>query len=106
MRPNTLTHKKTLDKKLLHSFLLDARNHYPTLKHHTPPPSEATTPPTKGRVVSGPNSVPDDLRCPGPTKNRSPRRDMFVAHPTRAPTASGSSRPGVHPMRTPFRGAP
>lgn len=44
--------------------MLDARNHYPQIKHHTPPPKhEATThplPPTgqdRGPVVSKPNSV-------------------------------------------------
>src|SRR6478736_7384722 len=64
-----------------HSCESDARNHYPRIKHHTPPPSGATTvqpppraatpttgartPPTPqtpgrggdGPVVSGPNSV-------------------------------------------------
>jgi hypothetical protein len=34
-----------------HNLLLDARNHYPQIKHHTPPPSGATTrqPHTRGR---------------------------------------------------------
>jgi hypothetical protein len=60
-------------------LLLDARNHYPQIKHHTPPPKiGATTPPTpqegsrhlrfpntqgkevNGPVVSKPNSVSDD----------------------------------------------
>ncbi|GFG69720.1 hypothetical protein MSEN_14400 [Mycolicibacter senuensis] len=43
--------------------LLDARNHYPQNKHHTPPPrwSDNNTHPHKGEngpVASGPNSVP------------------------------------------------
>ena len=49
---------------------LDARNHYPQIKHHTPPPKPArqqhTSHPTQGPgnhgpVVSGPNSVLDDF---------------------------------------------
>jgi len=42
---------------------LDARNHYPQIKHHTPPPSGATTTPlppqgkNNRRVASKPNSV-------------------------------------------------
>src|SRR3978361_436551 len=71
MRPNSLTHKKTLDKKLqTTAFCLDARNHYPikqtphpTTKrgdNHQPPPP---VPPRTGQrdddgpVASKPNSV-------------------------------------------------
>jgi hypothetical protein len=37
----TIAYKNLLDKKLKKiSFLLDARNHYPQLKHHTPPPKQ------------------------------------------------------------------
>ena len=49
---------------------LDARNHYPQIKHHTPPPSGATTPApspngqrTSPGVVSGPNSVFSSSAC-------------------------------------------
>ena len=49
-------------------FCLDARNHYPQIKHHTPPPrwSDNTDPDPNGPrttpgVVSGPNSVPGVL---------------------------------------------
>jgi hypothetical protein len=47
MCPKTLTNtRKQLNKKLKNQqFCLDARNHYPQIKHHTPPPSRATTPP-------------------------------------------------------------
>jgi hypothetical protein len=44
--------------------LLDARNHYPITKHHTPPPrwsdntTMTTTVATTRGVASGPNSVP------------------------------------------------
>jgi hypothetical protein len=44
--------------------LLDARNHYPITKHHTPPPrwsdntTTTTTVATTRGVASGPNSVP------------------------------------------------
>ena len=32
-----------VDSHAGHECRLDARNHYPRIKHHTPPPSEATT---------------------------------------------------------------
>ena len=35
----------------------DARNHYPVLKHHTPPPRWGDTTRNNPSVVSGPNSV-------------------------------------------------
>jgi hypothetical protein len=37
-----------------HILLLDARNHYPQIKHHTPPPSGATTrqPPNGGPAIT------------------------------------------------------
>src|ERR1700738_85114 len=60
MRPNTLTHKKHSTKKLQQQLSrLDARNHYPTLKHHTPPPKPGRH--HAQRAVSKPNSVSDDL---------------------------------------------
>ena len=61
---------------------LDARNHYPQIKHHTPPPrrgDNTTHRRAQRRVASGPNSVPGDSL-------------PFVAHPAGATTASDSSR--------------
>jgi hypothetical protein len=68
--PCALKHLQTQEnnstKKLKNQhFCLDARNHYPQIKHHTPPPrwSNNTTPQTStglgttAGVVSGPNSV-------------------------------------------------
>ena len=47
--------------------LLDARNHYPRIKHHTPPPSvRGQTHTTNLRVASGPNSVPGSHHPPTP----------------------------------------
>ena len=86
-----LQHKKPIRKKKLHikhtqqtttpqraaaHCVLDARNHYPQIKHHTPPPkmeqqhaSHPTLGPGKnGPVVSGPNSVS------GNPHDRHPRR--------------------------------
>ncbi|MBB3607091.1 hypothetical protein FHT40_006791 [Mycolicibacterium sp. BK556] len=43
--------------------MLDARNHYPQIKHHTPPPKQGNNTPLEpqsknnGPVVSKPNSV-------------------------------------------------
>ena len=95
MRPNTLTHTKNTRQKT-HSFLLDARNHYPTLKHHTPPPSEATPHPP-GRAVSKPNSVSDD---PSPTPHpRGPTRLLRTRH--RPTTDRHPSRHGDPPPEPP-----
>src|SRR5690606_18676742 len=55
---------------------LDARNHYPQIKHHTPPPrwsdnqaSHPTQGPEKnGPVASGPNSVSGSTTNPNPRK--------------------------------------
>jgi len=70
---------------------LDARNHYPQIKHHTPPPKQGNNTPTPprgatptphnrgqghGPVVSGPNSVF------GSTRNKSPYpATSLVVHP-------------------------
>lgn len=89
----TSTHKKRHPPEgRRHTFcVLDARNHYPQIKHHTPPPKcEATTrrhpqrdaTPRKehGPVVSKPNSVPGSstrLLCtrPPPTTGVRPSNE-------------------------------
>ena len=67
MRPKTLTNTKTKKQKITHCrqthctqqrIHLDARNHYPQIKHHTPPPRRGDTTRNNPSVVSGPNSVP------------------------------------------------
>ena len=65
----------------------DARNHYPVLKHHTPPPRWGDTTRNNPSVVSGPNSVSGS--------------SFAVAHPARATTASDSSRHGDPPPEPP-----
>ena len=84
-------------KECDHTFcVLDARNHYPQIKHHTPPPkmeqqhaSHPTQGPGKnGPVVSKPNSVFDDFP-----------QDAFP-HPTQ----SLLSAPDPHPLQV--RGHP
>ena len=96
-----------------HPCVLDARNHYPQIKHHTPPPKRGNNTPTPtnagatptrghGPVVSKPNSVSGSpstqcfphrisrLLC---TKPRSLQPDRFL---TATPPPIGSV----------FRGAP
>ncbi|SBS75383.1 hypothetical protein MHPYR_220059 [uncultured Mycobacterium sp.] len=57
--------------------MLDARNHYPQIKHHTPPPKWSNNTPLEpqsknnGLVVSKPNSVSDDSRRRHPHRNSS-----------------------------------
>ena len=63
------TKKRHPPKGRRHTFcVLDARNHYPQIKHHTPPPKRSNNTPTPrnreatprkghGPVVSKPNSV-------------------------------------------------
>jgi hypothetical protein len=77
---------------------LDARNHYPQIKHHTPPPKQGNNKnphPRKnprrsrpahtlqrgrdrGLVVSKPNSVSDDFSC----DSNPVSHHMFVVHQT------------------------
>jgi hypothetical protein len=62
---NTQQHDQKPKGPQPHSCVLDARNHYPQIKHHTPPPKQGnntTSHPTQGPgkhgpVVSKPNSV-------------------------------------------------
>ncbi len=91
--------KHTHPKACAPSF--DARNHYPQIKHHTPPPKQGNntpTPPTRSHphkkghrpVVSKPNSVSDDL-APQPRKTGIPLQHlMFVVAPDLTPL----QRPG------------
>jgi hypothetical protein len=97
----SMTHKNSTHPKAGATFcVLDARNHYPQIKHHTPPPKQGNNnqPPTSGSatprggypspvsptgrrddgpVVSKPNSVSDDFhpRC-------FPTGSTFVVHQT------------------------
>jgi hypothetical protein len=72
--PHTQTpHPKV---KGLHVCQLDARNHYPRIKHHTPPPSGATTPP------------PETNRADPPTPPTDPQRDQTGMHSSRGPVVS------------------
>src|ERR1700748_2290817 len=61
------THKNTNPKRVSAPCVLDARNHYPQIKHHTPPPKLGATPKPpdpqakkNGLVASKPNSVSGD----------------------------------------------
>src|SRR3954462_6476077 len=79
--------------------VLDARNHYPQIKHHTPPPKMERQPrpipgfPHSGRrdsglVASKPNSVSDDFAAPvfsPPTAKR------LLLHPNRTHYRCGPS---------------
>ena len=59
---------------------LDARNHYPILKHHTPPPRWWDNSPSKQGVASGPNSVSGDSLA---VVHQAPvhyRREPLTAH--------------------------
>lgn len=82
---NTYKHKNQETKiaktnKTFQPCLLDARNHYPQNKHHTPPPRWSDNTPTpKGGdnwpIASGPNSVPSTKA--GHQKRRRPWRLMI-----------------------------
>ena len=108
---NTYKHKNQLSKKKLHInktkttppnphpkegaghrrfCSLDARNHYPQIKHHTPPPKRGDNTPPRSRspqenglVVSKPNSVSGN---PPPAH---PADETSVVHPAAATTAHG-----------------
>src|ERR1700744_3651430 len=79
MCPKTLTTQENNSNKkpTNQQFCLDARNHYPQIKHHTPPPrwsdNTSPTPPgirTTPGVVSGPNSVFGRKACRRTTTKR------------------------------------
>ena len=101
-RTTTTPERATTTRAIMRS---DARNHYPQIKHHTPPPrwSDNTNPHTptpqkkggdhpgagthptrraRGPVVSGPNSVSGDTRSTHPKRSR-PRPGQRLVH--RAP---------------------
>ena len=65
---------------------LDARNHYPQIKHHTPPPKQGNnTPPhpqarNNGPVVSGPNSVSGSFFAVAHQALAHYRREPLTAH--------------------------
>lgn len=87
---------------------LDARNHYPQIKHHTPPPSEATTTtpwrvrrppvPPKGRrghtglLSQSPIVCSVNSRRPAPPKRHTRKASTFVVAPEPAPT-TGPAHP-------------
>ena len=83
---------------------LDARNHYPQIKHHTPPPKRSDNTPShpqaeKNRlVVSKPNSVFDDPAPATPPTTTSvvapePPPLQHTAHPT---NRSAHRTPVIH----------
>ncbi len=96
----TSTHKH-------HACMSDARNHYPQIKHHTPPPKEGATTksyprfPTTGQrdsgpVASKPNSVSDDF-----APAVSPAGTQCLSR-TRPPPTTGEGHPTNRPAhRTP-----
>lgn len=87
-------HTNPTPKKGQSLCALDARNHYPQIKHHTPPPKRgnntlchptATAGPkrTAGLVVSKPNSVSGSHHRNQEPKPSIPLQHyMFVVHPT------------------------
>ena len=92
--PPTISHprkgRKHRERHGCHS--LDARNHYPQIKHHTPPPKQGdNTPPdpqtrNSGLVVSKPNSVSDDFPpARAPQKGRPLKTGEFVVHQNQPP---------------------
>lgn len=79
--------------------VFDARNHYPQIKHHTPPPKQGNNeashhtqwPGKHGPVVSKPNSVSDDF-APQPRKTRIPLQHLMFVMCTR-PGSTTETRP-------------
>lgn len=111
----TKTPTPTKERQALHtSHHLDARNHYPQIKHHTPPPKRGNNknpqppeqtqeaksrhlPPTqqaRGLVVSKPNSVSGSF-----SKQRFPHHfSLFVVHQTPPTTGKGFLTAHTPPM--------
>ena len=90
---------------------LDARNHYPQIKHHTPPPKPVRQqqPPPRNRgvphpltergangpVVSGPNSVSGNSSRP--TLSSRPNVCCHMHPPERPTTGAGDNPNHLHP---------
>lgn len=96
---HTYKHQKTLNKNRLPQSLPDARNHYPTLKHHTPPPRGAQhhhgcclkTQQCAGGYCLLPNTSARRHNTPNPHPTRDaftvlPRKEVIQPHlPVRLP---------------------
>jgi hypothetical protein len=106
-----------------HIRCLDARNHYPQIKHHTPPPKMERQPvlspvPQRGEEIAGLLSqspiVCPMINCrPPPSEEDSPQAGAFVVHPNhthyrRGPSNESLESPNPHTMRAGLksRGAP
>ena len=75
--PHTQKPNPHEEDQVHHVCQLDARNHYPRIKHHTPPPSGATTTP------------PETNRADPPTPPQHPQRGASKAmHSSRGPVVS------------------
>ena len=91
---------------------LDARNHYPQIKHHTPPPSEATTTtpthwaplPKKRRTPPVPHKQGEEVHGPVVSKPNSVF-DEFPAGPHPQGGAPESRHVCCAPEPTPLQGA-
>src|SRR3954454_16358933 len=82
--------------------VLDARNHYPQIKHHTPPPKMERQPPPipgfphsgrrdSGLVVSKPNSVSGNPSTGCPITRTPYRHQRLLLHPNRTHYRGGPS---------------
>ena len=101
---DTYTHDRSRRRHILRA--LDARNHYPRIKHHTPPPKPVRQqqPPPRNRgvshphirrgangpVVSGPNSVSGNSSRPTLSSRPHVCRHM---HPPDKPTTGAGDNP-------------
>ena len=77
-KPKNKNYTKRTRRHYEQRIHLDARNHYPVLKHHTPPPRWGDKHSNDPSVASGPNSVSGNrllLRTrPPPTTGENPSR--------------------------------
>ena len=101
MRPTRTPERTT-------SCSLDARNPYPRIKHHTPPPKPGATtahldpedPEQQGLLSQSPIVCSANSRC------RHPRRTRLLCTKPAPLQRSDSSRPHPSPMERCSRGAP
>ncbi len=111
-------HTITQSRKTRPPALLDARNHYPQIKHHTPPPRwsdnthapppqqqmEAGTPrptseTTRGPVASKPNSVSGDPPPHTPAHGPCAKKQVFDCLLCTRPRPTTGQRPSSNRLR-------
>src|ERR1044072_2355247 len=80
---------------------LDARNHYPQIKHHTPPPKQGSNQNPRNTYSSESRHLPHTRGKPAGLLPQDPTVCLAISSPTRFPF--GPNTFVVHPNHTHYR---